>query len=354
MCSSVFQLEKPPAMTDACPADTTRFSVIIPNWNGRHHLEECLQSLQRQSFRNYEVVLVDNASRDGSVPFVREHFPGVSILELGENHGFAGGVNAGIRASRGEYVVLLNNDTAVERDWLSHLDRAVTENRHIWLFASLLVNYYDHSLVDSAGDAFDLCLGPYKIGEREPVRQHLSRRLIFGACGGGGCYRRELFDRIGLFDEDFFAYFEDSDLSFRANWSGLRCLAVPEAVIYHKVGGTSDADRASRDRFDVMRRRNYIFLIVKNYPLEFLARYAPFIVASHCLTFLTMMLRGRIGVALSTQLEIVKGLPGMLTKRRRIMARRRITNAAMKSLCCHKYGSWTGFLRKKLSRGVSH
>src|SRR6185369_16742642 len=110
------------------------------------------------------------------------------------------------------------------------------------------------------------------------------------------------------------------------NWSGMRCLAVSDAIIYHKVGGTSDVDRASRDRFDIMRRRNYLFLIVKNYPLEFLFRYVPFIAVSHCLTFLYNIMRGRIAVAFKTQLEIVKGLPGMLVKRQQIMANRRITN----------------------------
>jgi GT2 family glycosyltransferase len=307
-------------MTDRRPDIAARFSVIIPNWNGRHHLEECLNSLASQTFRDFDTVLVDNASTDGSVLFVREHFPDVKIVSLHENTGFAGGVNAGIRASNGEYVVLLNNDTAVESGWLMHLNLAVSENPDIWLFASMLVNYYDRTLVDSAGDALDLCLGPYKIGEREPLQRHLSRRFIFGACGGGGCYKRELFGRIGLFDEDFFAYFEDTDLSFRANWSGFRCLSVPDAVIFHKVGGTSDAGQANRDRFDIMRRRNYIFLILKNYPLEFLIRYLPFILASHCLKFLANIVRGRIGVALTTQLKIAAGLPGMLQKRRRIMA----------------------------------
>lgn len=331
-----------------------RFSVIIPNWNGCHHLGECLRTLAAQTFGDFETLLVDNASTDGSVAFVREHFPGVGIIELNENAGFAGGVNVGIRASRGEYVVLLNNDTAVESDWLMRLDRAISENPHIWLFASLLVNYYDRSRVDSAGDAFDLCLGPFKIGEREEVHRHLVRRMVFGACGGGGCYKHELFERIGLFDEDFFAYFEDSDLSFRANWHGLRCLAVPDAVIYHKIGGTSDADPARRDRFDIMRRRNYIFLIVKNYPSGFLLRYLPFIVASHCLAFLAAILRGRTGVALKTQREIVKGLPGMLAKRRLIMAQRRITNDDMRSRCSRKYGSWTGYLHKKITRGTGN
>lgn len=328
------------------------FSVIIPNWNGRHHLAGCFDSLARQAFRDFEVILVDNASTDGSAGFVRGHFPDAGIVELHKNAGFAGGVNAGIRAAKGEYIVLLNNDTEAEPHWLEKIALAIREHPDVWIFASKLLNYYDRDIVDSAGDALDLSLGPYKIGEYEPSENHREQRFIFGACGGGGCYKRDLFDRIGLFDEDFFAYFEDIDLSFRANWAGFRCLSVPGAVVYHKVAATSGADTRSRDRFDMMRRRNYLFMIVKNYPLPFLVCHGPFICAAHFLKFILNLCRGRFRVALMTQWEIAKGLPRMVAKRRAIMAGRRITNAEMKSRCAPKYGGWRGFFRKKLVSGI--
>ncbi len=314
------------------------FSVIIPNWNGRYHLQECLDSLETLTCRDFETILVDNGSTDGSVEFVRERWPETRVVALPENVGFAAGVNRGIESSRGEFVVLLNNDTQVAPHWLKNLAAAIEENTDVWIFASRLLNYYERNVIDSAGDAFDLLRGPYKIGECARLGNFSERSFIFGACGGGGCYKRELFDRIGLFDEDFFAYFEDIDLSFRANWAGFRCLLVPDAVIYHKVGGTSDANRANRDRFDIMRRRNYIFLIVKNYPVEFQVKYFPFIFATHCLKFLANLMRGRFRVAFVTQWEIVKGLRKMFGKRQSIMAGRRITNAQMKSRCVPKHG----------------
>ncbi|HTP64262.1 MAG TPA: glycosyltransferase family 2 protein [Geobacteraceae bacterium] len=329
------------------------FSVVIPNWNGCQHLQECLTALTRQTYKNFEVVFVDNASTDDSVIFVRQHFPQVKILEFQENIGFAGGVNAGIGVSHGLYVVLLNNDTAVESTWLENLEKAIRENPDISVFASKLVNYYNRKIIDSAGDGFDLFLGPYKIGESARSEIFDERRIVFGACGGGGCYKRELFERIGLFDEDFFAYFEDVDLSFRANWAGIRTLMVPDAIIYHKVGATSGANPSIRDRFDILRRRNYVYLIVKNYPFAFLVRYVPFIFVTHCLKFLLNLCRGRFRVAFMTQWEIVKGVPRMYLKRRAIMAERRISNSGMKSLCIPKYGGWWGFIKIKVKFGFS-
>jgi GT2 family glycosyltransferase len=328
------------------------FSVIIPNWNGKHLLKECLNSLAEQTFKNFEIILVDNGSDDGSVEFVRHICPIAVVLELRENIGFAGGVNAGIKVAKGSYFVLLNNDTAVDTSWLEHLASAIGENPNLYIFASKLLSYYNRNIIDSAGDAFVLSSGSYKIGEYKSTENFLERDFIFGACGGGGCYKRELFDKIGYFDEDFFAYFEDVDLSFRANWAGFRCLSVPDAIIYHKVAATSGTNSRIKDRFDIMRRRNYMFLIFKNYPVAFLLQYLPFIFAAHCLKFLLNLCRGRFRVAFMTQWEIVKGLPKMLEKRRKIMAGRSITNAEMKARCVPKYGNWWGFLRHKVATGM--
>lgn len=308
-------------------------SVVIPNWNGKDHLEECLNSLRRQTYRDFETILVDNGSVDGSVAFVRGNYPEVRIEELGENHGFAAGVNVGIRAASGEFIALLNNDTEVDEEWLHRLSSAIVENPAISFFASKLVNYSKRDVVDSAGDGMNLWLGPYKIGEKEPAENYRMRRFVFGACGGGGCYRRDLFERVGLFDEEFFTYFEDIDLSFRANWAGFRCLFVPDAVIYHKVGGTADKSPKSRDFFDILRRRNYIFMVIKNYPAAFLWRYLPGILLVHLLKFLYFLAKGRIRVAVMTQVEIVKGLPEMLGNRRTIMASRKVTTGEIQARC---------------------
>ena len=308
-------------------------SVVIPNWNGEQHLCECLEALKNQTFQDFELVFVDNGSTDGSVEFVRNFWLAATIVELSDNLGFAAAVNHGIGAAQGEYISLLNNDTCVSPYWLENLHRAIVENPDIMIFASMLVNYYDHRRIDSAGDGFNLWLGPYKIGEAALVENYQTRRFIFGACGGAGCYKRELFDRIGMFDEDFFAYFEDVDFSFRANWLGFRCLLVPNAVVYHKVAATSGADRQRREMFDIMRRRNYAFLIVKNYPVSFLVQYLPVILIIHGIKLALNVCRCRFSVAFVTQWEILKGIFRMLEKRRKIMMRRSISNSEMKSRC---------------------
>ncbi|KAB0672329.1 glycosyltransferase family 2 protein [Oryzomonas sagensis] len=333
-------------MSTAC-----QFSIIIPNWNGIEHIEECLLSVGQQRFKDFDVVVVDNASTDRSVQFIHEHFPGVKVVALADNLGFSAGVNCGIRASIGKFVVLLNNDTVVAPNWLENLVKAIQDNPNVSIFASKLLNYYDRGVIDSAGDALDLSLGPYKIGEYQPKGQFSESRFIFGACGGGGCYRREIFDQIGAFDEDFFAYFEDIDLSFRANWAGIRTLFVPDAVIYHKIAATSGASSANKDRFDILRRRNFIFLVIKNYSLPLLARHLPFIMLGHVAQFLRNISQRRWRVAFETQWMILNGLSGMMRKRRQILAARMIGTGEMRELCSSKYGGTVAFLRKKLGSG---
>ena len=310
-----------------------KFSVIIPNWNGERHLPDCLDALRNQICTDFQLVLVDNGSTDRSTFLVRTGWPDATIVELPENIGFAAAVNRGISVSRGRYVILLNNDTQAAQDWLAKLSKAVDENPELSIFASLLVNFYDRNAVDSAGDGMRLVSGPFKIGEKLSPKCFSLREYVFGACGGGGCYRKEIFNQVGLFDEDFFAYFEDADFSFRANWCGYRSMLVPDAVIYHKVGGTSNTTRQLIDKFDILRRRNFIFLVVKNYPLVSLIKYGPAILLIHVAKMLLNICKGRFRVAFQTQLNILRGLPKILAKRKLVMASRNVSSAEMISIC---------------------
>lgn len=338
--------------------ETTRlaFSVIIPNWNGRSHLPECLDSLQRQTFKAFETIVVDNGSTDGSADLVRTQYPEVTLVTLPENRGFAGGVNAGIRIARGEYMALLNNDTAVDVGWLHALRQATLEYPDVWLFASKLVNYFDRSLVDSAGDGMDLDLGPYKIGDGESVEKYDKSGLIFGACGGGASYRRALLDKIGLFDEDYFAYYEDVDLAFRANWAGHRCLFVPGAVIYHKIGGTAAARPDAQQRFAVMTRRNLFMLIVKNYSLGLLLRHGFAILSLTALRKIGILLDGkipwrrRLSEIFLPELQFLRRLPSILNKRRAVMRLRVLSDREMERLCARPPGQGRFFLTAWLRR----
>lgn len=214
-----------------------RVSVVIPNYDGAHHLRECLDSLHTQTYKDFETIVVDNGSTDTSLKLMQEDYPWVQVMDLGENKGFAGGCNAGIRASDSEFVVLLNNDTRAEPDYLEHLVRAMDSTPEAGFAASKMLNYEPPHVIDSAGDFYSVRRSvPVNIGHGEPAESHAVSAWVFGACAGGAIYRRSLFDDVGLFDEDFFMICEDVDLDFRAQLAGHRCLYVPEAIVFHKRG----------------------------------------------------------------------------------------------------------------------
>ncbi len=245
-----------------------RVSVIVPNWNGAEHLQECLESLQRQKFRDFEVVLVDNGSSDDSLSLVEREFPWVRIVRNHANLGFSAAVNAGIRATDSEYLVLLNNDTRAREDWLERLVSAMDATPDASFAACRMLRYDPPHRIDSAGDRFSLLRGGgVNIGAGESAENHDQPAWVFGACAGAALYRRNLFDDIGLFDEDFFLVFEDVDISLRACVAGHRCLYVPEAIVYHKRGASTDVQSV-----DVATRsfRNFVWVAGKNLPLPLL------------------------------------------------------------------------------------
>ena len=216
-----------------------RVSVVIPNWNGIPHLPECLATLGIQSFRDFEVVLVDNSSTDDSVAWVRQHHPETRVLELDENGGFSKAVNAGIRDCQAEYVALLNNDTAVEADWLDALVRALDAHPGYDFAASKMVLYHRPEVLNAAGDVYVLARFAGKNrGIGHPAVKFEKMERVWGACAGAALYRRALFNQVGLFDEVFFLSAEDTDFNLRCLIAGKRCLYVPGAVVRHKHRAT--------------------------------------------------------------------------------------------------------------------
>lgn len=269
-------------------ATAPRVSVIIPNWNGARHLPECLDSLQRQSFGDFEVVLVDNGSSDDSLPLVERDFSWVRVVRNAANLGFSAAVNAGIRATDSEYVVLLNNDTRVREDWLERLVAAMDAMPEAGFAACRMLRYDPPHRIDSAGDRFSLLRGGgVNIGAGEPAEEHEQPAWVFGACAGAALYRRSLFDDIGLFDEDFFLVFEDVDLSLRARVAGHHCLYVPDAVVYHKRGASTEVQSVS-----VASRsfRNFVWVAGKNLPLPLLMLWLVFLALRAVIELLGMVI----------------------------------------------------------------
>ncbi|MBA2443462.1 MAG: glycosyltransferase family 2 protein [Rubrobacter sp.] len=307
-------------------------AVVVPNWNGERFLGPCLSSLLRQSYRDFETIIVDNGSEDGSLALLDREFPEVRALPLGENRGFSAAVNVGIGATDAELVALLNNDTEQDAGWLSALVRAADAHPEAGSFASKLLDFADRKTLDGAGDALRRSGLPYRLGHGERDRgQYDTPAPVFGACAAAALYRREMFDEIGTFDEDFFAYCEDGDLSFRAQLAGYGCRYVPEAVVYH-VGSASTGGQ--RSAFATrLGTRNGLLLLVKDLPLPLVPLYLPSILLGQLLrlgvTALSPETRRGHFAGLAGALRL---LPRMLGKRREVQRRRRVPVAHVRRL----------------------
>lgn len=256
-------------------------SVIVVNWNGLDYLPGCLDSLAAQSYAALEVVVVDNGSTDGSVEYLRgRRTDRLQLLEQPENLGFAGGNNLGIRASKGAYVALLNNDAEADPQWVEALVAAAEADPTVGMCASRIYVWKRPGLLDGAGlivsgDGIGRARGRLEAdGERYEREADV---LLPSACAA--LYRRAMLDEIGLFDEDFFAYCEDTDLGLRARIAGWRCRYVPGAIARHRYSGSTDAHSPFK-AFHV--ERNRIWVVVKCFPARLavtsiaytLARYA--------------------------------------------------------------------------------
>ncbi len=249
-------------------------SIVIPTWNRCYLALRCLESVYAQTHKNFEVVLVDDHSTDGTAETIKERFPDVCIVVLSENVGFARAVNIGISHSRAPLVFLLNNDMVLDKQCLEFLvGAATTSDQTTAMFAPLILSS-DGQRVYAAGDAYTRGFRPVSICHGEEYNRFVPPELIFGVCAGAALYRRILFDRIGLFDEEFGAYFEDADLCFRARWAGFSAKLVSEARAYHEGSASLKGRHLWRAR---QCCRNHFQLLVKNVPMLLLLRYFPWI-----------------------------------------------------------------------------
>ncbi len=248
-------------------------SVVIVNWNGKHLLPECLDSVFDQNLKDVEVVVVDNGSQDGSVQFVRSRYPAATLVSLPVNAGFAGGSNAGIRAAAGKYIALLNNDTRTDRQWLANLVEAAETGPPAGMWASKILSYDRPGQIDSVGLLLyrdGLARGRGRLEQDEGQYDQQGEALFPSGCAG--LYSRAMLDEIGLFDEDFFAYADDVDLGLRARIAGWKCIYVPTARVYHRYSASS----SSYSPFKAfLVERNRIWVLFKYYPVE-LILVSPF------------------------------------------------------------------------------
>ena len=218
-------------------------TVVIPNWNGMRFLKTCLDSLRRQDTDDFETLVVDNHSEDGSVEFIRAHYPEVRLIVHEENLGFTGGVNAGIEASESPYVLLLNNDTECDPGFVRALFTAIDRDPRLFSVSSRMIRFGERDVLDDAGDLFTVLGYQAQRGTGQPVRdpKYLKPNRVFSACAGAAIYRKSVFEEMGAFDPDHFAYLEDVDVGYRAMIYGYRNVYEPSAVVYH-VGSASSGE----------------------------------------------------------------------------------------------------------------
>jgi GT2 family glycosyltransferase len=301
-------------------------SVVIVTWNGVGYLEGCLTAVAAQRGVSFETVLVDNGSTDGTADFVRNRFPWVRLLVLSENHGFAGGNNAGVREARGRYVALLNNDTIADPDWLRTLLDGVDEPAGFALVTSRLVFMHDPGVIDSAGDGMLRWGGAFKRHHGGPVSLAPVSDECFGISGGACLLPKRVFDELGGFDEDFFVSHEDVDLSYRARLLGYRCRYVAGAIVRHH--GSMTLGRVSA--FAVYHgQRNLEWVYVKNTPGRLLLRTLAGHVVYDLAAALHFARAGRFLTFVRAKVAALAGLPAMLAKRKRIQATSRVTADAL-------------------------
>lgn len=317
-----------PAMNQQPAGRSPAASIIIPHLNGKQHLQACLGSLRAQTRTDFEVILVDNGSSDGSQAFVREHFPEVRLLELGRNTGFTGACNAGYAASRGEVVILLNNDTETDPRWLAEVMAAFVRHPEAGAVASKMLLFDERDVFHTAGDYYRVDGIPGNRGVwQKDEGQYDDEKAVFSACGGGAAYRRTVLAEVGFLDDDFFFSCEDIDLAWRINLAGWQVIYAPRAVIYHKLKASGGSGAAS-SYYD---GRNFLYVLWKNYPTSLLRKHWPAILRAQ-LQISGAALRAWRGAAararLRGQLAGLWGVFKMRPKRAAIQGMRVLDDAA--------------------------
>jgi GT2 family glycosyltransferase len=295
-------------------------SILVLNYNGKHLLQPCLNSIFEQKFADYELIVVDNNSSDGSAAYIKENFPKAKLVENAENFGFAKGNNEGIEVCSGEWIFFLNNDAILEKSCLEFLVKHI-ENRTAkqLVFMPLMLKADFPEQVDSAGD----WLYPWGYaGKYESAFANF--REIALACCGAAVFNRELLKKLNGFDEDFFLYYEDVDLSLRARLSGAEIWLVVQAKVLHK--GSATVGKISPQRLYYIER-NRFWAKLKNFPFLTLLKYAPHSFICSVLSFAVWAKRGFLIAWIKSRFAMLFGIPRMLKKRRKILSESKISNA---------------------------
>lgn len=268
-------------------------TVVIPNYNGIEYLPKCLASITGQTFTDYGIVVVDDCSSDGGIDVCRELYPEVKYLCREKNGGFSAAVNDGIRygiSCGAEYVILLNNDTQVESDFIEQLYRAASTGKKCFSVQAKMISDSNRDVMDDAGNFYMLPGWAYARGKGKPVGNYCKAGKIFSACAGAAIYRTDVLKKIGLFDEMHFAYLEDIDIGYRAGIFGYYNYYEPKAVVYH-LGSATSGSRYNEFKTR-LAARNSIYIVYKNQTVLQWILHFPFLLAGFVIKQLYFMKKG--------------------------------------------------------------
>jgi GT2 family glycosyltransferase len=308
--------------------------VVIPNWNGEDSIKDCLKSIVKQSIK-VNVIVVDNGSIDKSVEIISKNFPEVELIKNPVNRGFAGGVNQGIARAielGAEYVATFNNDAVAEQKFIENLYKYLDKNKSDGIATCKLLDASGKKL-DSTGDYYTVWGLPYPRGRGEKeIDKYDNQTGIFAASGGASLYRTSMLNEIGYFDEDFFAYYEDVDLSFRAQLADWKVAYVPSAVAYHQIGATSSKIRGFTTYHTL---KNLPQLLVKNVPRKYIFRIGSRYILTHVLFYVRAITRGNGWSAFKGDLDAAFLLTSSLSKRRAIQKNKKVSDEYIWNMIVH-------------------
>jgi GT2 family glycosyltransferase len=308
--------------------------VVIPNWNGELGLKRCIDSLVAQT-QAAHIIMVDNGSTDGSYWFVEKNYPQVEIIRHTKNKGYAGGVNPGFKRAMEEnawYVAPFNNDAVADPEWLENLVKFLDTNPNYGI-ATPKVASSDGKHLDSTGDYYTNWGLPYPRGRGETdIRKYDSQTEIFGGSGAASLYRVSMLREIGLLDEDFFAYYEDVDISFRAQLAGWKVAYVPQSIVYHELNTTG---KRIKGFFTYQTVKNYPWLLIKNVPASLLPRVFPRFALAQLLFVGRAFQRGHGWYAVKAVAVSTWYTPKKLMERFEIQSNRKVSSDYIWSIMTH-------------------
>lgn len=265
-------------------------SIIIPTYNGKHLLYDCLESLRKQSYNDFECIIVDNGSNDETYQYIELNFPEIKLITLDKNYGVSYAVNRGIESANGEYIALLNNDTKVHENWLQELYNHIKTDDTIFSVGSKMLKLQDANIIDDAGEGYTILGWAYQIGAGKSQYKYNKSYEVFSNCGGAVLYSKKILDEIGYVDEEFFAYMEDVDIGYRARIYGYKNIYEPKAEVLH-IGSATSGGKYNDFKAKLVGRNN-IWVPYKNMPLIQLIFNIPFLLIGFTIKIIFFINKG--------------------------------------------------------------